>query len=102
MTSKTNFKSFINESVNIFTLVDDISKATDINDHNEARIILAKALKDKNLVKAYQGISDVQRYLREMPVGLSQTRDMLDRDYLFKQTKYKFDESEYEMIMDAF
>jgi len=92
----------INESTDIFSLTDDIAKATDTNDHNGARIILAKALKDKGLIKSYQGIADIQHYLREMPVGLLQTRDLLDRERLFKQAKYKFNEDEFSTIMDAF
>ena len=32
-------------------IVDKIAKLTDINNHNEARIVLAKEMKLKNLVK---------------------------------------------------
>ena len=40
-----------------------VATLTDRNNHTESRILLAKAINDKKLFKAYQGLLVVQDYL---------------------------------------
>jgi hypothetical protein len=79
-------------------LINKIEQLTDRNNHTEARLTLAKAVGDKKLVQAYEGIDTVHTYLRDMN-DLSKARDRLDRK-LFAQAKKTF--SDYSIIMGAF
>ena len=79
-------------------LINKIEQLTDRNNHTEARLTLAKAVGDKKLVQAYEGIDTVHTYLRDMN-DLSKARDRLDRK-LFAQAKKTF--SDYNIIMGAF
>ncbi len=78
--------------------IHQIEMATDKNNHTEARLVLARAVGDKKLVQAYEGIDAVHIYLRDMG-GLTQARDRLDKK-LFAQAKKVF--SDYSIIMSAF
>ena len=40
-----------------------VARLTDRNNHTESRILLAKAVNDKKLFKAYQGLLVVQDYI---------------------------------------
>ena len=79
-------------------LINKIEQLTDRNNHTEARLTLAKAVGDKKLVQAYEGIDTVHTYLRDMN-DLSKARDRLDKK-LFAQAKKVF--SDYSIIMGAF
>jgi hypothetical protein len=78
--------------------IHQIEMATDKNNHTEARLVLARAVGDKKLVQAYEGIDTVHTYLRDMN-DLSKARDRLDKK-LFAQAKKVF--SDYSIIMGAF
>ncbi len=78
--------------------IHQIEMATDKNNHTEARLVLARAVGDKKLVQAYEGIDAVHIYLRDMG-GLTQARDRLDKK-LFARAKKAF--SDYSIIMSAF
>ena len=47
-------------------IVDKIAKLTDYNNHNEARLVLAKQLGLKNLVKGYEAIMVLHDMFRQM------------------------------------
>ena len=79
-------------------LINKIERFTDINNHTAARMELAKAMGDKKLVKAYEGIDIVHMYLRRMN-ELGPARDALDKK-LFAQAKKMY--SDYNEIMGAY
>ena len=47
-------------------VVDKIAKLTDYNNHNEARLVLAKQMGLKNLVKGYEAIMVLHDMFRQM------------------------------------
>ena len=69
-------------------IIDKIAKLTDQNHHTEARIELAKALRLKDLVKAYEAVDTIHLYLRRAN-ETNVARDALDKK-LFKYAKGKF------------
>ena len=61
-------------------VIDKIAKLTDYNNHNEARIELAKEMKLKNLVKGYEAIMvlhDMFRQMNEMMAARTKLDGML-------------------------
>ena len=78
-------------------LINKIERLTDVNNHTEARITLAKEV-DKNLWRAYEGLNTVQDYLRRAN-ETNVARDALDKK-LFALAKKKF--SDYYSIERAF
>ena len=79
-------------------LINTIERFTDQNHHTEARLVLAKALGDKKLVKAYESIDVIHMYLRDMN-DLSKARNRLDKK-LFAYAKKTF--SDYYSIERSF
>ncbi len=47
-------------------IVDKIAKLTDYNNHNEARLVLAKEMKLKNLVKSYEALIVLHMQFNQM------------------------------------
>ena len=78
-------------------LINKIERLTDVNNHTEARIILAKE-EDKKLEQAYKGLNIVQDYLRRAN-ETNIARNALDKK-LFAYAKKKF--SDYDSIERAF
>jgi hypothetical protein len=76
-----------------------IDRATDRNDHNEARRILAKAIGNKKLVKVYTAIEDLNMALGNLPPELSKLRIKMDKE-LFKQSYSKY--SDHNVIVGVF
>jgi hypothetical protein len=76
-----------------------IDRATDSNNHNEARRILAKAIGNKKLVKVYTAIEDLNMALGNLPPELSKLRIKMDKE-LFKQSYSKY--SDHNIIVGAF
>ena len=61
-------------------VVDKIAKLTDYNNHNEARLVLAKQMGLKNLVKGYEAIMvlhDMFRQMNEMMAARQKLYKML-------------------------
>jgi hypothetical protein len=79
-------------------LINKIERLTDINNHNEARLELAKQMKLKNLVKAYEALMVLHDTFNQMN-ELMPAREKLDKD-LFKQAKKMY--SDYESVERAF
>ena len=79
-------------------LINKIERLTDINNHNEARLELAKQMKMKNLVKAYEALMVLHFTFNQMN-ELMHAREKLDKD-LFKQAKKMY--SDYDSIEGAF
>ena len=79
-------------------LINKIDKLTDVNNHNEARLELAKQMKLKNLVKAYEALMVLHNTFNQMN-ELMRAREKLDKD-LFKQAKKMY--SDYDAISGAF
>lgn len=75
-----------------------IDNLTDKNNHTEARLVLARQLGNKKLVKAYEGLIAVQDILNRAN-EISKARDALDK-ILFSQAKKTFDD--YNIIMGVF
>ena len=79
-------------------IVDKIAKLTDMNNHNEARIVLAKEMKLKNLVKSYEAIMVLHDQFRDMNL-LMNARQKLD-GWLMDGAKRKY--SNFKDIYQAY
>ena len=80
-------------------IINKIDRATDSNNHNEARRILAVAMGNKKLAKAYVAIEDLNMALGHLPPELSKLRLKLDKE-LFKQSYSKY--SDHNVIVGVF
>ena len=80
-------------------LIKKISKATDRNNHNEARRLLAVAMGDKRFAQAYAGMEEINIALGYLSPEIRKLRDRMDKK-LFKQAKKMY--SDYEQIHGAF
>ena len=80
-------------------MINKIDRATDSNNHNEARRILAVAMGNKKLAKAYVAIEDLNMALGHLPPELSKLRLKLDKE-LFKQSYSKY--SDHNVIVGVF
>jgi hypothetical protein len=56
-----------------------IKQMTNRNDHNGARILLAKTIRNKRMLEAYQGIEMTSNFFGDMPRGLMDTRYAIDQ-----------------------
>ena len=79
-------------------LINKIERLTDRNNHNEARLELAKQMKLKNLVKAYEALMVLHDTFNQMN-ELMHAREKLDK-MLFTQAKRTY--SDYDAISGAF
>ncbi len=70
-------------------IIKEIANLTEFNDHNGARILLAKTIKNKNLEKAYQGIANLVDYYGHMPQDLGKIRYEIDKK-MFKHVKQTY------------
>ena len=73
-------------------IIDKIAKLTDYNNHNEARLVLAKEMKLKNLVKGYEAIMvlhDMFRQMNEMMAARTKLDKMLMTGAERKYSNYK-------------
>ena len=80
-------------------IINQIDRATDSNNHNEARRILAKAIGNKKLVKVYTAIEELNMALGNLPPELSKLRIKMDKE-LFKQSYSKY--SDHNVIVGVF
>ena len=83
----------------VILIINKIDRATDRNDHNEARRILAVAMGNKKLAKVYAAIEDLNMALGNLPPELSKLRSRIDKK-LFAQAKKTY--SDYDVIHGAF
>ena len=79
-------------------IINTIDSLTDKNNHNEARLELAKQMKLKNLVKAYEALMVLHDSFNQMN-ELMHAREKLDKD-LFKQAKKMY--SDFDAIQGVF
>ena len=82
-------------------LIKKISMATNRNNHNEARRLLAVAMGNKKLAKAYVAIEDLNMALGHLPPELSKLRNKLDGE-LFNQARKMYMTKTYDKIHGAF
>ena len=75
-----------------------LAKMTDYNNHNEARVYLARKLGNKNLVKSYDALMVLHNQMNQMN-DLIKVREKLDK-MLFKQAKRYY--SNFKDINSAF
>ena len=83
-------------------LINKIERLTDRNNHNEARRVLALAMKGgdtKRYAQAYAGMEEINIALGYLPPELGKLRNRLDKK-LFIQAKKTY--SDYEQIHGAF
>ena len=79
-------------------LINKIERLTDNNNHNEARLELAKQMKLKNLVKAYEALMVLHNQMNQMN-DLMKVREKLDK-MLFTGAKRTY--SDYDAIVGVF
>ena len=79
-------------------LINKIDRLTDRNDHNMSRRVLALAMGNKKLLKAYEAINALHTFFYDMN-DLMDARHRLDK-MLFAQAKKMY--SDYEQIYSAF
>ena len=70
-------------------IIKKIQSFTDDNEHNEARILTAKTMKDKKLLSAYEGVEKLHLYFGDLTTELRKIRQQLDKR-LFNDVKKKF------------
>lgn len=70
-------------------IIAKIQELTDYNEHNKARILTAKTMKDKKLLSAYEGVKSLADYFGSMDMNLMNVRQKLDT-ILFNNVKIKF------------
>ena len=75
-----------------------LAKMTDMNNHNDARVHLARKVGNKNLVKGYEAIMVLHSMFNQMNEMMA-ARTKLDK-MLFTQAKRTF--SNYDKIYGAF
>ena len=80
-------------------MIKKIDMATDRNNHNEARRLLAVAMGNKKLAKVYTAIEDLNMALGHLPPELSKLRMRMDKE-LFKQSYSKY--SDHKIIVGVF
>lgn len=68
--------------------IDYIAKMTDYNNHNQARLHLAQAMRNRHLEKAYQAIITLHMMFNDMN-DMMDARRRLDK-MLFKQAQRKY------------
>ena len=76
-----------------------IDRATDRNNHNEARRLLAVYMGNKKLAKVYAAIEDLNMALGHLPPELKKLRVKMDKE-LFKQSYSKY--SDHDAIVGVF
>ena len=81
------------------SIVDDIAKMPDRNDHNGARMELAKAMNNLKFQNINQGIKLIGDREGSMPRGLMKYRDDVDKKF-FQLAKRTYDN--YNDIYGAF
>ena len=79
-------------------LINKIERLTDVNNHNEARLVLAKEMKLRILVKGYESLMVLHAIFNDMN-ELMNARHKLDKT-LFAQAKRVY--SDYDQIYSAF
>ena len=79
-------------------LINTIDRLTDSNNHNEARLKLAQAMKAKDLIKAYEALMVLHDFMRDMN-DLDKVRVKLDKA-LFGRAKQKY--SDFDAIWNAY
>ncbi len=86
-----NFNEILNEGKIEFPVrvIKEIQKLTDNNDHNSARVLVTKTMKNKKMLKAYEAIQDLHDYFGSVPPELSKMRNGLDKT-LFSLLKHNY------------
>jgi hypothetical protein len=79
-------------------VVKKIAKLTDFNNHNEARLVLAKEMGLKNLVKGYEAITVLHKMFNQMNEMMA-ARNKLD-GWLMDGAKRKY--SNFDDIYNSF
>ena len=79
-------------------VVKKIAKLTDFNNHNEARLVLAKEMGLKNLVKGYEAITLLHKMFNQMNEMMA-ARNKLD-GWLMDGAKRKY--SNFDDIYNSF
>lgn len=82
-------------------LIDDISDATDRNQHTKARMILADFIGATDLFDKYEIIDRIHMKKGDLDSDLQDKRNALD-DELFKDAKEYFTDVEFKKIMRAY
>ena len=70
-------------------MIRTIAKMTDVNDHNEARLMIAKVLGDQKFIDGFEKIIDQHKRIGDMPQNLIKQRDNLTNQML-KHVKARF------------
>lgn len=60
-------------------VIKKLAHLTDINNHTEARVLVAKTMGDKKLLAAYQAIETLHMYFGHLAHGLSDARYAIDK-----------------------
>ena len=79
-------------------LINKIERLTDVNNHNEARLVLAKEMKLRILVRGYESLIVLHTIFNQMN-ELMHARHKLDK-MLFAQAKRVY--SDYDQIYGSF
>jgi len=100
--TKQKLKQIIKEEKKLLTekkeldqkIIDKVAKMTDWNDHNGARIELAKWVKNKKLLKAYEGVKAIHDFHGSLPPCLYELRYKLLDKRLESEIEHMFTNAE--------
>lgn len=96
-----SYQEFLNEAESIDKVQKRIAKLTDINNHTESVIELARWLKDKKAEKMLQGFIDKQTQAGYMPDDLIKKRNNM-LNGLLAMAKSKLDADTYKRLHLSF
>ena len=68
-------------------IIKRVAKMTDHNDHGGARILVAKTIKNKKMLAAYEGLDRINAYFGHSPQEMISIRNKIDKqlfDFLKK------------------
>jgi len=83
-------------------VIGEIADLTDHNDHNQALVVLAKALGDKRAQTLMEHIQAISDEVRHTPQGLIQVRMHYVSKPLMDMAKRKMSPEDYEAVHAAF
>lgn len=77
-------------------VIQQMQKFTDENDHNAARVLAAKTIRNKKMMEAYEGMDKIVQFLGHMPHELIMVRSEIDKRLFHTlKTKYSNGQSAY-------
>jgi uncharacterized protein HemY len=99
---KKTYKEILNEMKQSYDIpFSEIEKLVDLNNHTEARLIGAEALKNKNLIKMIKTIQKDHIKAGNLTDALKSARDTFDKE-MFSYAKKVLNKKDYKRFYNSF